>query len=149
MTRSVSRSRFIAPVPPEMPHLPVLPRASAVPPAAVVTQRSAAAPPRASREAPHPASREAPRPAPARISQGAPKGPATVSRSAAPQTQPTPSAVRRPPASGPAVQGSGPAAPQKDIGVNIDEIVSQVTRRLRTEFRIDRERFGRLRDSNR
>jgi hypothetical protein len=33
--------------------------------------------------------------------------------------------------------------------VNIDEIVSQVTRRLRTEFRIDRERFGRLRDSNR
>jgi hypothetical protein len=32
-------------------------------------------------------------------------------------------------------------------GVDLDELTSQVARRLRTEFRIDRERFGRLRDS--
>jgi hypothetical protein len=31
----------------------------------------------------------------------------------------------------------------------MDALVSQVARRLRTEFRIDRERLGRLRDSTR
>jgi hypothetical protein len=34
-------------------------------------------------------------------------------------------------------------------GVGVDELVSLVSQRLRAEFRIDRERFGRLRDSTR
>lgn len=36
-----------------------------------------------------------------------------------------------------------------DAGVDIDELGSLLLRRLRAEFRIDRERFGRLRDSTR
>jgi hypothetical protein len=39
------------------------------------------------------------------------------------------------------------AAPPTDV--DVDELVGLVSRRLRAEFRIDRERFGRLRDSTR
>jgi hypothetical protein len=34
-------------------------------------------------------------------------------------------------------------------GLDLDELVTLVSRRLRAEFRVDRERFGRLRDSTR
>jgi hypothetical protein len=50
----------------------------------------------------------------------------------------------------------GPQAPAptannkiKPNDIDIDALMSVITRHLRTEFRIDRERFGRLRDSNR
>jgi hypothetical protein len=78
-------------------------------------------------------------------------------RSAAPKDQPVPrsaavavqrstAAVARPaaePSNGPRTRADTLA------GIDIDDIVGLVSRRLRAEFRLDRERFGRLRDSSR
>jgi hypothetical protein len=54
---------------------------------------------------------------------------------------------------GPAAGSGGKASSQARAGalagVDVDELVGLVSRRLRAEFRIDRERFGRLRDSAR
>lgn len=120
-------------------NLPVLPRASAVPPVRVVTQRAPTAP---ARTTPAPAFRDPaataaapPVPAPAPKRAAPPPKPALVQRQATPAPPPTASATA--------------SARTAKSDLDIDEIVTLVARRLRTEFRLDRERFGRLRDSTR
>jgi hypothetical protein len=82
-------------------------------------------------------------------------------RAASPKNQPVPRSVTVQQSAGTVVQrDAGPAASSGGkagsqaragtlAGVDVDELVSLVSRRLRAEFRIDRERFGRLRDSTR
>lgn len=121
--------------------LPVLPRGPSAGSSRVVTQRAAAGP---SRGGPEPASQP-----------GSSSAPVSRSAVAAPKTQaarrpdPPRAAVQRAAASASPVPAPAPAPATGKGDVDIDEIVSLVTRRLRTEFRLDRERFGRLRDSTR
>jgi len=158
--------RLMAPARPVTP--PPSPVVTTAPQSAPPAVRSAAAP------TPLPVLPAGPRPARAAAREGTDAspatrrtGPVTVMRSAAPKTQPVPlpaaatvqrssgTAGRRPaePAIGSGAQASSKASskarPDPSAGVDIDEIVGLVSRRLRSEFRIDRERFGRLRDSPR
>ncbi|HEY1704254.1 MAG TPA: hypothetical protein VGG75_31555 [Trebonia sp.] len=151
-----------------MPRLPVRPHVSAVPPVPTVTQRAPEAPQRGNRASQPPAGRPAaPSPGPLTVSRSASRENQALGRQAAPARQqaagqPLPSLFgsRRPAAgqregsgtSSPGTSPSGAAAARARPGfgdLDLDALTSEIARRLRTEFRVDRERFGRLRDSTR
>jgi hypothetical protein len=171
--RSAAGYRLNFPGPPAAPRLPVLPHASAVPPVSVVTQRAPGAPQRGNRAsrpqaAQPPVSQPAtPNPGPVTVSRTASRANQTLARQASPtgrqatvQRIPSLFSARRETtgqregsgtsSSGNSSSGTSAARARPGFGnLDLDALTSEIARRLRTEFRVDRERFGRLRDSTR